>query len=264
MSVVLTRPLLVRAQQRPPVWAYSRFLGWEVGLFPHLPAFATHVHRCERGSVDLTRVVGTTESEHVGRSWLELLTTGAKMPENLALYAGHPDYYRDTAPKTLAYVSLDGFDWYVTTGHHRTCIARFDLHYRRLTHLHGVRTEQYGLDRELHDLYDELVRVCRERALPYRLSPHSTLLYREEGPGWCLERYRPAISMRIGRLDPPVPLATRSARELLERVKGHRHRRFWTFLPGRQAAVIGAAAGPDREVGSFGSGRAVSGGDPRV
>lgn len=125
-----------------------------------------------------------------------MIENGKKISSNLREYERNPDYYLQTGKKgDISYVTMDGLDFYIRTGNHRSAIARFDFHYRGITTLHGVSIEDVRVDRELFEGYRKISRLIRDLRLPLSATPVSEKLSREDTAGWMLETF--AVRIRI-------------------------------------------------------------------
>jgi len=94
----------------------------------------------------------------------------------------------------MYYLTLDGLNYYIgADGNHRTCIARFDYHYRGQTVLHGVTVNHMHVDVEFLQLYRQLKDICRERKLLVNIDAQRINQGREDTAGWKLDLYQPQI-----------------------------------------------------------------------
>ena len=99
-----------------------------------------------------------------------MLSNGKRMESNLESYNRNPDYYFNSDNKSLHYYSLDGKNYFILEGNHRSVIARFALHYKRKTHLHGVNIEKLKIiDKEMLSCYLKLKCFIESELLPFRV-----------------------------------------------------------------------------------------------
>jgi len=188
--------LLAKVQQEPPHWASDVIKAWDEERYRQLEAFVTQDYWTDQGSVNVFRVVGTQHRDYQGKTWLEFLETGKRMDLNLELYRKKPGYYQETGRKKpmMYYLTMDGLSYYVgADGNHRTCIARFDYHYREQTVLHGVSINHMHVDVEFYQLYQQLKTVIKERKILVNLEVRRSHKGREDTPGWKLDSYQPQI-----------------------------------------------------------------------
>jgi hypothetical protein len=191
-------PLLERVRAHPPHWAEERIAAWDERGFKRLEPFAIGEYWADGGSLNVFRVVGTQHADYQGKTWMEFLEGGKRMEDNLASHATNPGYYLQTEHKrpSMNFISTDGMDWYVSwDGNHRTCIARFDFHYRGITTLHGLTLKQYRFDEALFRLTQEIRSLLARRAPSKQVEVEREPLGREDTPGWKLDRYR--VSLRV-------------------------------------------------------------------
>lgn len=226
--------LLERVRREPPPWAEDAILPWDSMAFRRLEPFIEKSYWTDQGSVDIYRVVGTEHPDYQGKTWRALLEGGKRMHLNLPAHATNPGYYLETQRKRpmMYYLTLDGLSYYVgADGNHRTCIARFDFHYRGITTLHGVCVSHYQVDRELRALYGQLEELRQERRIDATLQPHSRCVGREDGPSWKIDACEPRIQVREwcnGQVAERL-LDRPGAEALLSAWSRPKHRRWFSF-----------------------------------
>ncbi|MGL3709479.1 hypothetical protein ACSYAY_01245 [Leptospirillum ferriphilum] len=189
--------LLEKVRESPPHWANDTIRPFDEDLFREALPFATRRYWCDSASVNVFRIVGTDHESYKNKTWLWMLENGQRIFSNLREYEKNPEYYLKTGKKNdLSYVTMDGMDFYIRQGTHRSTIARFDFHYRGLTTLHGVTVEDIRIDRQMYRMYRELKKMQEERFLPWVFSHESETLSREDTAGWMLETYRIRIRLK--------------------------------------------------------------------
>ena len=186
-----------RIREMPPHWAGETIRPFDEDLFRDSLPFVRRRYWCDSGSVNVFRIVGTTHASYQNKTWDWMIKNAKKISSNLKEYEWNPDYYLQTAKKgDISFVTLDGLDYYIRQGNHRSAIARFDFHYRGITTLHGVSIEDVRVDWPMFRLYREIVRKQEEHVLPWGLFRESELLSREDTAGWMLETYRIGIRVK--------------------------------------------------------------------
>ena len=222
--------LLGRVRREPPAWAGEIIEAWDEEGFRRIEPFTSARYWCENASLNVFQIVGTRHPDYQGRSWRWLLENGKRMHLNLPLHATNPGYYLDQAHKmpTMSFLSLDGQRWFVDDdGNHRSCIARFDFHYRGRAMLHGLEVEDRRIDHDLVRLHEALCDRIRERRLAWRVEPVNRTVRREDGPGWMRETYAPGL--QVTREDGTQRCYdSDGARDLLEEIERPRWRRWFT------------------------------------
>ena len=194
-----TSLLLEQVQAAPPHWATEKIIPWNERLFQDVQPFISDKYWSSQHSINVFTVVGTQHPDYVGMSWLDFLKLGKRMHENLHLHHSNPSYYTETQAKTppMYYVSLDGLKWYVAgDGNHRTCIARFDFHHKRLSMLHGVHLEDHRVDWTLYRAYP-LIQASLARG--ESLTPVRERVSRRDTAGWMHERYSVRLLLKTRR-----------------------------------------------------------------
>ena len=182
-----------RNLKHPPDWAKDTLLDWNDCFPEDKRAFVTLEHwsdlRMSGTGIDVFRVVGTTHPDYVGKTWLDLLTSGKRMTSNLELLSENPGYYRDEFfGKPMDYLTLDGERFYVgADGNHRTCIARFFLDGGPSTALENVEITRYRVDEPFYALYREATAFIDQHQLAIRIDPLRRPVRREDGPGWKVD-----------------------------------------------------------------------------
>ncbi|HEB93148.1 MAG TPA: hypothetical protein ENI94_06715 [Gammaproteobacteria bacterium] len=227
-------PLRDRIKAAPPYWANDTIEAWDELAFQSMQEFVARAYWSDQASINVHRVVGTRHPDYGGRTWLNLLNEGKRMRLRLREHADNRSYYLDTARKkpTMDYVTFDGLDYYIgSEGNHRTCIARFDFHFHRLSTLHGVTVTHYDIDQELYRRYLALKALCRERRLPYRFAGQQRPLRREDTAGWKLDRFEVSLAVENNRTGERQQLDRGGAGRLLDELRGKSHRRWWRCWP---------------------------------
>ncbi|MDX8401826.1 MAG: hypothetical protein R8K47_04275 [Mariprofundaceae bacterium] len=222
----------------PPYWAEEEICQWmgDDRLESYKP-FARSHYWCDAGSLNLRLVVGTDHPDYQGKSWSWLLNNGKRMRNNLELLRVNPDYYHDVAPKSpsMYFISVDGHHWFIHgDGNHRTCIGRFFLECQGQHTIHGVSLSDWRIDHGMHDLFDKMQEIIRERRLPFLLRVGRETTSRADGPGWQREEYAPYIELKRGNKRWRVETFLGAAR-MREFLESSRFRR-WHAMHGWESA----------------------------
>lgn len=143
-----------------PYFADEKLVQFNKSKYLDMPYTATPP---ERGFVDLAKVRGTGHPDYHGYTWLELLPTNPDDFRHLGYWEGmwnqgnmkrgwnqifemrkNPEYYTDANKKDYWAFSKVGDYYYVTSGNHRTVLARFLLALNGLPEIiHGVSVTEY-------------------------------------------------------------------------------------------------------------------------
>ena len=189
--------LLDQIHVMPPHWANDTIRPFDEDLFREGLPFVSRRYWCDSASVNVFRIVGTTHEFYWNKPWLWMLEKAQRISSNLREYEKNSDYYLQTGKKNdLSYITMNGLDYYIREGNHRSTIARFDFHYRGLTTLHGVTVEDVRIDREMFRLYREVVALVEEGTLAGFVVPFSEKVSREDTAGWMLETFRTGLRIR--------------------------------------------------------------------
>ncbi|WP_434778500.1 hypothetical protein [Neisseria sp. Ec49-e6-T10] len=188
----MNQSLLDSVQQNVPCWANDVLQPWPEQDFEQKQLFICRDYWTAQGSVNVFNIVGTINSDHQNCSWFDLLQHGNKMRLNMSLLEFKPEYYLDTEIKqpTMYFKTMDGLKFYIgNDGHHRSCLARFYLYERGLTHLHGVTINHCQIDELFYQLYQQIQTEITVQKLPIRVIPTRKLLKREDTAGWKTDHY---------------------------------------------------------------------------
>ena len=189
--------LIDKVRSSPPHWANDAIRPFDEALFREALPFPVRRYWCDSASVNVFRIVGTDHESYKNKTWAWMFTNAQRISSNLREYEVDPNYYLQTVKKKdMVFQTLDGLDYYIRQGNHRSAIARFDFHYRGITTLHGVSIEDVRVDWPMFRLYREIVRKQEEHVLPWGLFRESELLSREDTAGWMLETYRIGIRVK--------------------------------------------------------------------
>lgn len=142
-------------------------------------------------SIDVNEVVGTEHPDYAGKSWLNLLRNGKRMSINLPLLADNPGYYFETNPKDppMYFKLVNGQLYIGGDGNHRTCIAKFFLHYQNVSRLGGVTIDEYVIDYDFKNVYERCVMMIHQKRLPLRYKIIRKAVRREDASGWMKEYF---------------------------------------------------------------------------
>ncbi len=182
-----------RQLNAPPHWANQTLHTWSAALPRDKQPFVTRHYWTETGSVNVFRVVGTDHWDYQGKTWLQLLTDGKRMPRNLQYLDDNPSYYLEPQPRRprIYYNTVDGLDYYVgSDGNHRTCLARFYLHEQGQSQLHDVTVSHYHVDEIAFQTWQNAQAALHARRRPITLLPRPVQAGRDDTAGWKLDHYR--------------------------------------------------------------------------
>ena len=186
-----------RIREMPPHWANETIRPFDENLYRESLPFARQRSWCDCVSVNVFKIVGTDHDSYKNKTWDWMIKNAKKISSNLKEYEWNPDYYLQTVKKKdMVFQTLDGSDYFIRQGNHRSTIARFDFHYRGATTLHGVTVDDVRIDQEMFRLFRELVKRKGEHCLPWEISCESELLSRGDTAGWMLETYRIGIRVK--------------------------------------------------------------------
>ena len=212
--------LLEKVRSSLTHWANDTIRPFDEDLYREALPFATRRYWCDSGSVNVFRIVGTDHKSYQNKTWGWMIENGQRMSGNLREYEKNPDYYTQTAKKKdMSYLTLDGLDYFITQGNHRSTIARFDFHYRGLTTLHGVTIEDVRIDWDLFRAYREIVGLVEEGILACFVTPLSEKLSREDTAGWMLESFRTGLRIRSKGTEQVLETADQARSFLRERTE---------------------------------------------
>lgn len=175
--------LLKKALWLTPEFAFRKIEVFDRVLFEKMKEFAFEESWRPNQSINISDVVGTTDLSYEGKTWMELLRSGGRMPENLSLAETNPDYYhgvKKKAPK-MSYIKTDGKLYIDKDGHHRSCIAKFLFYFAIRTHLHGVELREYQIAKDIYRRYSGIRDLLIEKGLAHiRISPDRKILGTDE------------------------------------------------------------------------------------
>jgi len=164
-------------EKDPPSWVDEELKPFEEEWFRQARPFAKWISFTSSGSLNISRLIGTDHPNYKNKSWRWMLSNGKRMESNLESYNRNPDYYFNSDNKSLHYYSLDGKNYFILEGNHRSVIARFALHYKRKTHLHGVNIEKLKIiDKEMLSCYLKLKCFIESELLPFRVDSEPLFL----------------------------------------------------------------------------------------
>ncbi|WP_061290016.1 hypothetical protein [Azotobacter vinelandii] len=200
INIPSAQDLVRRALASPPSWARQPLQDWHDTLPFEKQAFVTEEHWKGMDALEVFRVVGVCHPGYVGKTWLDLLTGGQRMRQNLARLDENPDYYQPGGLREsnsgIDFLTLDGLRFYVgNNGLHRTCIARFlgDLPAGVPRLLSPVEITHYQVDYAFYGLYRRALDFIQENHLAIRLEPIRQPVGRDDGEGWKTDHFHTAI-----------------------------------------------------------------------
>lgn len=192
-------PLFERSISNPPHWVNETVLDWADLNADKAMLFLRKHYWADKASVNVFRVVGTKHQEYAGKTWLELLYSGKRMPHNLLYQERNPNYYLETIPRhpDMHFVTLDGLNYYVgSDGNHRTCIARFMFAETGETYLHAVKVEHFDIDFDFYNAYLALDKYIRQNQIPIDVEVHTKTVKREDTAGWKIDYFEPIVLIK--------------------------------------------------------------------
>ncbi|MBN6739296.1 hypothetical protein JKG47_01820 [Acidithiobacillus sp. MC6.1] len=149
-------------------------------------------------SVNPMELVGTAHPDYVGLTSLEMLTAGKRMASlNLPLLAQNPEYYLETGKKepVMNYSRVDG-DLYISCeGNHRSAICRCLYATLGIATFHGVEYTDFQTDRVTPKQVAEAQGLIVSRRLPLHLEAITTVVRRDDSPGWKKDHYETVIKV---------------------------------------------------------------------
>lgn len=213
----------VREQvNEPPAWSTRPIQAWEDVYSRDMAAFVMRDYWTDTGSVNVFRVVGTCHADYQGRSWLDFLTAGKRMPHNLQKLIDNPAYYLELCPRRprIDYYTLDGLDFYVgSDGNHRTCIARFFLAGRGISQLHDVTVHHQHVDWAFYKTYRDLRDALRAHQVLATVEPERHQLGRDDTAGWKVDCYAPFLVWRDAETGEDIELDRDAAQDKLTEIR---------------------------------------------
>lgn len=180
-------------------WTQVPLRSWDHILTDELRHLVTCEEWQDNSDIDITSVVGTMHPDYAGGSWVDLLTYGKRMSDNLTLYEQNPDYYTNANRKlpVMDYASVDGKDWFIGgDGNHRTCIARFGFAGNGAPFaLKGISTNLYTIDTGLKQAIDDLRQMLQSRNINAIIRPERAHIGREDGAGWKRDIFQISVTL---------------------------------------------------------------------
>jgi hypothetical protein len=143
--------------------------------------------------VNVFEVIGTAHPDYIGATWITMLRLGKRMRSiNLPLLQENPEYYFDIAEKDpeMHYARINGKLYISGEGNHRTSIAKALFAFLGLQNFGAVKYEEYLVDKEAMNIYQEVRQALRKRVLPVEIQPLKENYKREDTPGWKKDYYR--------------------------------------------------------------------------
>lgn len=189
-------PFVQKQLSMPPHWSDQVIQTWRDVMPADKEGFITHHYWTETGSVNVFQVVGTDHWDYQGKTWLELLKAGKRMPHNLQKLSDNPDYYLKPVERRprIHYYTTDGMHFYVgADGNHRTCIAKFFLYEQAKSQLHDVSLDHYRVDESFYQTYLQLSALIEKLVLPVKLRVERKQVGRKDTHGWKVDEFTPSL-----------------------------------------------------------------------
>lgn len=189
-------PFVQKQMETPPPWSDQVIQTWRDAMPADKEGFITHHYWTETGSINVFQVVGTDHWDYQGKTWLELLKTGKRMPHNLQKLSDNPDYYLmpvERRPR-IHYYTTDGMHFYVgADGNHRTCIAKFFLYEQAKSQLHDVSLDHFRVNESFYQAYLQLNTLIETLVLPVKLRVERKQVGRKDTHGWKVDEFAPYL-----------------------------------------------------------------------
>lgn len=185
--------------QNPPYWSQEKLLAWDKAYPRDSHNFLKRHYWTAEASVNVFNVVGTDHWDYQGKTWLDFLQGGKRMPLNLQSLESNPDYYLSLINRNphIHYYTTDGLEFYVgSDGNHRTCLARFFLFEQAKAYLHCVTIDHFQVDWVFYEIYQQLKQVITEKQLPYEITSNNQSIGREDTAGWKTDLFEPSITLK--------------------------------------------------------------------
>lgn len=189
-------PFVQQQMASPPAWSHQIIQTWRDVMPSDREGFITHHYWTDTGSVNVFQVVGTDHWDYQGRTWLQLLTGGKRMPHNLQKLNDNPSYYLQPVERRprIHYYTTDGLHFYVgADGNHRTCIARFFLYEQAKSQLHDVSLDHYHVDEAFYQIYLQLNELIQQLVLPVKLTVDRQQTGRRDTHGWKVDQFSTSL-----------------------------------------------------------------------
>lgn len=162
--------------------------------FPDLSSlekFATYHYWSNSESVNVFQVIGSAHPDYIGVTWIDMLKAGKRMHLNLPLLASNPDYYYEQCKKepVMHYTRIDDNIYISGEGNHRTAIAKVFFYFTGHQVLHGIEYNEYRIDHEMLNLYQEIRNNLLKKSLPVSVDPFREIIRRDDTAGWKKDYY---------------------------------------------------------------------------
>lgn len=175
--------LLKKALWLTPEFAHRKIEILDQAALEKMKDFAFEESWRPNDSINISDVVGTTDPSYQGKTWMNLLRFGLRMPEHLSLVETNPHYYHETKKKEpkMSFIKTDGRLYIDKDGVHRACIAKFLFYFAIRTHLHGVEIREYQITKDVFRRYQGIKDLLKEKGLDHiRINPDRKILDTEE------------------------------------------------------------------------------------
>ena len=209
---------------------------WDDLRFNQIEPFLVEKRWEDSTSVNVFSVTGTQHPDYAGlNSLIRLLEVGKSMYLNLPLFKQKPEYYFEKIKKipSMYYLSINGGEYYIgADGNHRTAIAKAAFFLDETDgFLHGVTLNSFKADLELKKCFENINETVKKRNLSLYVTVETKTVSREDGGGWMIEKYAPAIQVQDYRKNDYIVLHNaKEAEEFLGNINASIFRRFFGFL----------------------------------
>jgi hypothetical protein len=166
-------------------------------------------------------VVGTAHPDYIGATWIKMLKLGKRMKSiNLPLLRDNPGYYfnyEDKAPE-MHYAKINGRLYISGEGNHRTSIAKALFAFLGMQNFGAVKYEEYQVDEEAINLFEEASQLLARKALPIRIEPVRENYKREDTPGWKKDYYKLSFRLTNYRKNQEISVGKEDLKILLREI----------------------------------------------
>lgn len=196
---MLEKPHLLIANNTDDVIAWIKkqncLLNETIEPYPEISSlekFVTYHYWSNSESVNVFQVKGTTCSDYVGVTWIDMLRSGKKMPHNFLFLVENPDYYFQKTKKepVMHYTKINDKIFISGEGNHRTAIAKVLFYCTGDAILHGVEYNEYQIDFKLKELYEKTKSLLFRKFPHIEIIPENRILKREDTSGWKKDYYK--------------------------------------------------------------------------
>lgn len=142
-------------KEQPPSFSNQPIKILEHERWMESEPFIKEINLSNNTSVEVSKITGAKRPEYSDMTWHDILQHAKRMATNLEMFDESPEYYLETEKEKnyMSYMQIDGGDYYVEQGIHRTCIAKYFFHYIQVQVLYGVKVYSFKIDHEAKNLF---------------------------------------------------------------------------------------------------------------